>query len=1091
MKLISCILLLLIILSSPAHAQSIETDPMVKELQQELDYNFKQLQHQKIPAYFLSLRMADEHVTFIESDMGAASSSIQHYRTVTPLVRIGDMSFDNYKFVNQGTADPSGRNAQGVGVPLDGRPLSAVRQATWEATLSRYDIAQKNYAAAKSKVMTSADNEDKAPCFSSAPVARYYEDELPASTYSVDVSAWKKRLNGVALVFKDAGCLETGNINVTFRVIRTWFINSEGSVVVQNRQSARVMLTASIKAVDGMVCPLAQDFFAFTEDKLPSVDRMKQVARDMVTRLKALREAPVADPYSGPAILSGSASGVFFHEIFGHRLEGHRLKAGGETFKKKVGQRVLPGTFQVYCDPTMTRYNNTDLNGHYVYDDEGVKARRVNNVVNGVLRNFLMSRVPLDGFPESNGHGRSRDGNDPVSRQSNLVVETAHPYTEAQLRDMLIAEAKRQGKEYGYYFRTVTSGYTLTGEGNSLNSFNVSPVEVYRVYTDGRRDELVRGVDLIGTPLSMFSNIVAAGDTPSTFTGECGAESGWVPVSATSPMIFVSQIETQRSKAQRQIPMILPAPSQAGKMASAQEEDKILHQAMVDEIKRTTAMSISNLPKPYFIDYRIARIKKIFVKSILGGTVIYANEPLRSVGSVNLLIGNDKLDSETNVGQAITLKLADEVDYDDLRRQLWKSSDMMYKYSVGSYNSKRSYLMQYPRKPQDKNVPEQIASPAVSYSAPSVLNDMIDGTALKKMADSLSGVFSAYPELYGTYVTINSETGDAYRLTNEDTDLRLPIGCVAIEAHASVKCADGSEKEDTWRKIYDLHVSQSEMPALKASIRQFAERLNSYRNADSVEEYYSGPVLFEDEAVAMSFANNVISPILLARRSIEEGSGVNSMMVGKRILDSRINISQLGTVKRYNGIDLIGEYDLDADGRKPASVQLVSNGILQQILCGRHPAASASVPTGNERFLDEVSKGLFTHAAPGIIRVYANKPQKQNVMRKVLAKEAKKSGLDYAYIVKAIDGGQPALYRYDCNTSRETLLRAKEVPLAVKTEMMHLTGVSAEETVSNILLDNNKVSLICPKSMIVDNIEFNFETPVSLQPFAVANPNDK
>ena len=229
----------------------------------------------------------------------------------------------------------------------------------------------------------------------------------------------------------------------------------------------------------------------------------------MGERLVALSKAPIADPYTGPAIMSGPASGVFFHEIFGHRLEGHRMKTGGQTFRNMIGERVLPTDFQVYCDPTLTHYGSQPLNGGFRYDDEGTRARRVNNVVDGVLKEFLMSRVPLDSFPQSNGHGRTAEGRDPVSRQSNLVVETRKPYTEAQLRQFLREEAKRQGKEYGYLFQSVSGGFTQTGEGGSINSFNVTPLEVYRIYVDGRPDELVRGVDLIGTPLSMFSNIAS------------------------------------------------------------------------------------------------------------------------------------------------------------------------------------------------------------------------------------------------------------------------------------------------------------------------------------------------------------------------------------------------------------------------------------------------------------------------------------------------------------------------------------------------------------------------------------------------------
>lgn len=318
-----------------------------------------------------------------------------------------------------------------------------------------------------------------------------------------------------------------------------------------------------MKADDGMELPLNMSYFAYDPKDLPSNDRMIADAKDMVKRLTVLRDAPVVDPYTGPAILSGPASGVFFHEIFGHRIEGHRLKSGGETFKKKVGEFVLPAEFQVYCDPTLRNYAGEALNGFYLYDDQGVKARRVDVVKDGVLKEFLMSRVPLDGFPRSNGHGRTSGGGDPVSRQSNLVVETTAPKTEAELRAMLIEEAKKQEKEYGYYFKEVTSGFTYTGEGGSLNSFNVTPLEVYRVYVDGRPDELVRGVDLIGTPLSMFSNIVCAGDKPSVFTGECGAESGWVPVTASSPMILVNKIETQRRQKSMDLPPILSAPEQA------------------------------------------------------------------------------------------------------------------------------------------------------------------------------------------------------------------------------------------------------------------------------------------------------------------------------------------------------------------------------------------------------------------------------------------------------------------------------------------------------------------------------------------------
>jgi TldD protein len=217
----------------------------------------------------------------------------------------------------------------------------------------------------------------------------------------------------------------------------------------------------------------------------------------------------------------------------------------GQTFKSKVNQKILPESMSVYCDPTISQFAGRYLNGVYGYDDEGVKSRRVDVVEKGMLKNFLMSRSPMDNFTHSNGHGRAAAGLSPVSRQSNLFVDAVKTRSDSELRGMLIKECKRQKKEYGYFFKNVVGGFTVTDRYRP-NAFNIFPTEVYRVYVDGRADELVRGVDLIGTPLAMFAEITAVGDTHGVFTGFCGAESGYVPVSAISPSLFVRRIETQK-----------------------------------------------------------------------------------------------------------------------------------------------------------------------------------------------------------------------------------------------------------------------------------------------------------------------------------------------------------------------------------------------------------------------------------------------------------------------------------------------------------------------------------------------------------------
>jgi predicted Zn-dependent protease len=190
-----------------------------------------------------------------------------------------------------------------------------------------------------------------------------------------------------------------------------------------------------------------------------------------------------------------------------------------------------------------------------------VKSRPVTVVDKGTLKTFLMSRSPIAGFPNSNGHGRKQAGREAVSRQSNLIVESSKQVSDAQLRQMLIDEIKKQGKPYGFYFQHVTGGFTTTGRAG-FQSFKVIPLIVYRVYPDGRPDELVRGVDIVGTPLASFARIVATSDKLEIFNGYCGAESGSVPVSAVSPAILISELEIQKKdKAKDRPPLLFPPPA--------------------------------------------------------------------------------------------------------------------------------------------------------------------------------------------------------------------------------------------------------------------------------------------------------------------------------------------------------------------------------------------------------------------------------------------------------------------------------------------------------------------------------------------------
>ena len=554
----SCFLSLLFVPKTYGQGQ----DKLLGLLKEELAQQMKELKGEEFPPYHMNYRVIDVTSSVVSASFGALMNSQQYRsRTLVPQIRLGDEKLDNFRFNQMGAAMSRYQGPSVARLPLDEENNEdAVRQAIWDEVNNRYKFAVDMYQKTKAESSVNVEEEDKAPYFSEAKVEKYYEAPLPAEKMTIDMDQWAARMKEISAVFKNQPGIMKGDAIMIYTVERRYFVNNEGTEVVQNLPYARIMVFGETKADDGMELPLNLSYFAYDPADLPANDKIIADAKEMVKTLEALRVAPVVDPYTGPALLSGPASGVFFHEIFGHRIEGQRMKSenDGQTFKKMVGQLVLPADMHVYDDPTLRKYAGEDLNGFYKYDDQGVKAERVDVVVNGKLNDFLMTRTPIDGHPRTNGHARASDGFDPVSRQSNLVIETSNPKTPEELRQLLIEEVKKQGKEYGYFFKEVTSGFTFTGKG-ATNSFNVTPLEVYKVFADGRPDQLVRGVDLIGTPLSMFSNIYAGNDAR-VFTGMCGAESGSIPVTAISPTILVNKVETQRKAKSQDILPILPAP---------------------------------------------------------------------------------------------------------------------------------------------------------------------------------------------------------------------------------------------------------------------------------------------------------------------------------------------------------------------------------------------------------------------------------------------------------------------------------------------------------------------------------------------------
>ncbi len=543
----------------PAFLSAAGPAGLLQILTAELNRNFTTLQDKAEPKpYFLSYSVVEQENSSLSAVLGAITSNhTRHQRSLDVSIRLGSAKLDNYHQIRGDMPD----FASGVPVALDDS-AAAIQRRLWAETDRVYRLAAQRLTNINTnREVKVADKETAADDFS---VEQPETATIPTAAIAFNQQEWAGRLRKLSARFSKYPKVLSSQVTVTAMRETKYFVSSEGTRLQHGRPFARIMIAAQAKAADGMDLSTSDSFSAADPKNLPNdkdiEDAIDRVARD----LTRLLDAPLVEPYVGPAILSGRAAGVFFHEIFGHRIEGHRQKdeSDGQTFTKRIGENVLPPFLSVVFDPTLHELSGEDLHGWYDFDDEGVRARRVPVVEQGILKTFLMSRSPIAGFPHSNGHGRKQAGAEAVSRQSNLIVHAAQTVTEKRLREMLIEQIKRQNKPYGYYFQDITGGFTTTGR-QGFQAFKVIPLVVYKVYADGR-EELVRGADLVGTPLASFAKILAAADKPGIFNGYCGAESGSVPVSAISPALLIGEIEIQKKDQSRDQPPLLPAPTGGG-----------------------------------------------------------------------------------------------------------------------------------------------------------------------------------------------------------------------------------------------------------------------------------------------------------------------------------------------------------------------------------------------------------------------------------------------------------------------------------------------------------------------------------------------
>jgi len=547
--------------SKPAknpQAPQVTPSPLLATMTAELNRSMPILSKATPPAYFMNYTLTQARRASVMGSNGALlDSSEKVERWLEVQVRVGDYNVDNTHKISGG--QPAYEPSPGTQAPIEDDP-AVLRRAIWLETDRQYRAAAEALVRIQTnKEVEAQSSEEGAPDFSHEKPQMSYQAE---ANYQLDRKPWEQKVRDYTAYFRQSPTVLNSIVTFTAQADNAYQVNSEGTQLQHGQVRFRLELFIVGKAPDGMDLNRYYNFDWVDAKDVPTNDAVLAAEKTMVAELESLVKAPLVEPFAGPTMLTGRAAAVFFHEVFGHRDEGFRQKAvnEGQTFARKVGEPIMPDFITIVDDPTRKRLNKDVLLGSYAFDDEGVPSEKVVLVDKGVLKNFEMSRQALKEFPVSNGHGRRQLGAQPVSRQGNLIVESSRKVSNAELRKMFIAEIKKQGRPFGLLIDDIAGGFTFTGRGQP-QAFQVEPLVVYKVYADGKPDEMVRGVNIVGTPLLSLTKIVATGDTQEVFNGYCGAESGSIPVAAAAPAMLITEMEVSKKESSTDKPPTLPKPA--------------------------------------------------------------------------------------------------------------------------------------------------------------------------------------------------------------------------------------------------------------------------------------------------------------------------------------------------------------------------------------------------------------------------------------------------------------------------------------------------------------------------------------------------
>lgn len=507
--------------------------------------------------YYISTLIRDEAAWTIQAKYGSLNvDRRERKRNAYVDVRVGSYRSDH---VRDGGLDDNDKDAPSYGfVDLPwGGGNDGLHHGLWRLMDARYREAVEALLDKKSHRLTYRDENRHLPSFQKLePIVDLAWCSLP----EVDEDHWRGFVERVSRGIKKFPDICDSFVEFQADHQCRVFVNSEGTRLMQGQAIWSIEAYLWLLSPQGDAFPRTVRFSVRDPRELPGEASLVGAIRRAVETLRKLSRAPLLNSACGPALLEPIPAGLLLHEALGHRLEGSRLLATGEgqTFKDALGESVLPAHMSLHDDPRLETFEGCSLVGHYRYDDEGSPAQDARLIEAGKLRGYLTGRTAAIRRSGTNGHARASYHQRPISRMGVLIAETDRGLSPRDLKQVLLEEIRRKGVPFGIRILEATSGETATDAYN-FQAFLGEVILAAKVYPDGR-EEWVRGVNFVGTPLNAVRSILAAGDRYEVDNAWCGAESGYVPVSTISPALVVSELELQSKPDMPFTPYTFPMP---------------------------------------------------------------------------------------------------------------------------------------------------------------------------------------------------------------------------------------------------------------------------------------------------------------------------------------------------------------------------------------------------------------------------------------------------------------------------------------------------------------------------------------------------